>query len=85
VIGERGLGGRERGNKRMSERERERETWSELFAVMLGTSPRVEGGNKTNGNARADNSLRSVCRKSTTRVFSPNRLPRIDSTRIIDR
>lgn len=26
--------------------------WSELFAVALGTSPRAEGGNKTNGNAR---------------------------------
>lgn len=25
---------------------------SELFAVALGTSPRAEGGNKTNGNAR---------------------------------
>lgn len=48
-----------------SKREREREKgsgeddddgsflpWSELFAVALGTSPRAEGGNKTNGNAR---------------------------------
>lgn len=57
---------RENGGKRKGEKEREREgsgdgeddgdgsflPWSELFAVALGTSPRAEGGNKTNGNAR---------------------------------
>lgn len=55
---------RENGGKRKGEKEREGSgdgeddgdgsflPWSELFAVALGTSPRAEGGNKTNGNAR---------------------------------
>lgn len=56
----------ERERRKEKRREREREgsgdgeddgdgsflPWSELFAVALGTSPRAEGGNKTNGNAR---------------------------------